>query len=158
MKALVVATLAAAAFAGAGARADASGEQTAAYQLVDSLVSQPRLLAKPWPQMRKAFPAACSKGPDAPDLTCPPMAGVRRLSATASGTGMIDLVLADPVSCEQLYEVISKRLGPGNVEAGNKCTVRWSMQPEGRRVHVRLSRGKKDPGQIHFQMAMEQGP
>lgn len=129
-----------------------------AYQLVESLIKNPRFLEKPWSEMRKAYPAGCSKPDDSPDLTCPFMEGVVRLSATASGSGIVDVVFSDPVTCEGLYDVISRRFGAGQIEGGNKCAATWKLGQWVKRGHLRVSKGKKDPSKIFFQMAIEQGP
>ncbi len=130
----------------------------AAYRLVDGLLKTPRLLQQPWAQMRQAFPAGCSKAADAPELDCPPMEGIARISAVDSGSGMVDVVFTPAISCERLYEVIRQRIGPGRIEGGDKCVARWQLAPAVPRGHVRLSRGKRDPSRVNFQMAIEQGP
>ena len=130
----------------------------AAYQVVENLIKDPAILEKSWPEMRVAFPAGCSNSQDSPELACPSLEGVVRMSATASGTGMVDVVMSDPVQCDRLYEVVSKRFGPGQVEVGNKCASTWKLQWGSKHGHLRLSRGKKDPSKIFLQMAMEQGP
>lgn len=129
-----------------------------AYQLVEGLIKDPRLLEKAWPEMRKAFPIGCNKSDDSPDVICPSINGVIRLSAITSGTGIVDAVFSNPISCDGLYEVISKRFGPGEIENGNKCASTWKLNAWVKRGHVRVSRGKKDPSKIFFQMAIEQGP
>lgn len=134
---------------------DSSG---APYRLVDSLIQDPQLLHKSWPEMRKAFPHGCSQINHDTALNCPPMTGVVSLSATVSSTGIIDIVFSEPVSCEGLLEVIRRRLGSGRAENINSCRFYWVLDPRVPHAYLRLTRFRKDSKKILLQMAIEQGP
>ena len=130
-----------------------------AYRLVEGIIANPKILERPWSEMRKVFPVGCQKKGDDPDLICPPMAGVVELSASDGGLGIIDVVFSDPpVTCERVRAVISKRFGPGKSWKGNGCAAEWSLGGRVKHGYIDLRPNPQDPTKIIFQMAVEQGP
>ena len=130
-----------------------------AYRLVEGIIANPRILERPWSEMRKAFPAGCSRTGDDPRLTCPPMAGVVRLQAQDGGLGTIDAVFSDPpIVCDRMYAIISKRFGPGKSDDGNICSTEWQLSRWVKHGSIALYRASRDPSKIIFFMGIEQGP
>lgn len=130
-----------------------------ALALVDGVIATPQLLSKPWREMKAAFPGGCSQAPESPELNCPPIEGVVRISAMTGGLGLIDIVMTNPISCEEVYEVVQRRYGPGDLpNPSNKCSARWNLSKHIKTGYIRISKGKQDPSKLFLQFGVEQGP
>jgi hypothetical protein len=126
--------------------------------LVDPLVSHPEILTKDWNHIRRVLPVGCFQKAGVRDLNCPPMDGVVRVSVDPGPLGIIDMVLKPPATCDQIYNLVSKRFGKGTVENGDKCYAEWKLNRWVKRGVVNLSPGRKEPSQLYLQFAIEQGP
>ena len=126
--------------------------------LVESLAGHPEVLTKSWRGLRRVLPVACFRSADSRDLSCAPMAGVERISADPGPNGIIDVVLKAPASCDQVYSLMSRHLGKGSLDGGDKCSAEWKLDRWVKRASANLSRGRKDPSLLYLQFAVEQGP
>ncbi|MDE2400041.1 MAG: hypothetical protein KGL90_00040 [Burkholderiales bacterium] len=126
--------------------------------LVESLANHPEVLTKDWAAMRRILPTGCFRNSDSRDLNCPPMEGVVRVSVDPGPTGIVDVVLKFPASCDQIYTLMSRHLGKGFLEDGDKCSAEWKLNRWVKRANANLSRGRKDPSLLYLQFAIEQGP
>jgi hypothetical protein len=126
--------------------------------LVEALVAHPEILTKDWDHMRRVLPVGCFRNEGSRDLSCPPMDGVERISASPGPTGLIDVVLKPPATCNEVYDVVSKRFGKGVLENGDKCYVEWNLRKWVKRSNVNLWPSRKDPSVLFLQFGVEQGP
>lgn len=126
--------------------------------LIGELSAHPEVLTKDWAAMRAALPAGCFRNSNKRDLDCPPMDGVVRVSVDPGPQGIIDLVLKAPATCDQIYDLLSKRFGKGEMENGDKCYAEWKLKKWVKRANVNLAPGRRDPTQLRLQFAVEQGP
>lgn len=129
-----------------------------AYQVIDRVIQDPKVLRLDWAEMSKSFPTQCSKKGAEPELNCPPVEGIREVSVLASGTGLVDWILTRPVTCEELYAVIAKRYGQGKLQDGDKCSADWSLSSSVKGAYIRLSKSRKHADKIFLQFGIEQGP
>lgn len=150
---------------GAGRTASASasmgrtqGGERAVYSLVEKLLSDPRIVKKPWIEMQRAFPDGCQQTPDSTEIICPPMDGVTRISAMASGHGIVELTMTSPVTCEELRAVVVNRFGPSKTTSTNGCSGDWDLSEYMATGYLRVSKGKKDPAKLSLQFGVVQGP
>jgi len=126
--------------------------------LLDALVAHPEILVKDWDHMRTLLPVGCFRNAGTRDLSCPPMDGVERISASPGPSGLIDVVLKPPATCDQVYDVISKRFGKGALENGDKCYAEWKLGKWVKRSNVNMWPNRKDPSRLFLQFGVEQGP
>ncbi|TDM09222.1 MAG: hypothetical protein C4K60_07920 [Ideonella sp. MAG2] len=136
----------------------ATAAAPSAYLVIDRVIQDPKVLRLDWSGMSKSFPAHCSKNGAEPELTCPPVEGIREVSVLSSGTGLIDWVLTRPVTCEDLYALIAKRYGQGTLQDGDKCSVDWNLSKSVKGAYIRLSKSRKQADKIFLQFGIEQGP
>jgi hypothetical protein len=64
--------------------------------LVEVLLAHPEILENDWDHMRRVLPVGCFRNAGSRDLSCPPMDGVERISASPRPSGLIDVVLKPP--------------------------------------------------------------
>lgn len=126
--------------------------------LVESLANHPEVLTKDWAAVRRILPAGCFRNADSRELSCPPMEGVVRVSVDPGPAGIVDVVLMSPANCDQIYTLMSRYLGKGSLEDGDKCSAEWKLNRWVKRANANLSRGRKDPSLLYLQFAIEQGP
>lgn len=126
--------------------------------LVESLTDNPEVLTKDWASIRTVLPAGCLRDANNGSVSCPPTDGVIRMSVVPGPLGLIHIVLQTPATCDALYEVLSQRFGKGELENGDKCYARWKLGKRVKRGNVNLSPGRKNPGELHLQFGIEQGP
>lgn len=129
-----------------------------AYLLVEKLLSDPRIVTRSWKEMRRAFPDGCQQVAGDTEIICPPIAGVTRISAIASGHGIVELTMTSPVTCDGVRAVVVNRFGPSTKNSINGCSADWSLGEYMKTGYLRLSKGKKDPGKVSLQFGVEQGP
>lgn len=126
--------------------------------VVESLASHPEVLNQGWAAARRVFPVGCFQQAGIRELHCPEIEGIVRVSVDPGPRGIIDLVLEAPADCQQIYVLMSRHLGQGVLENGDKCTAEWSLKRWVKRANANISVGRKDPGKIYLQFAVEQGP
>lgn len=130
----------------------------AALALVEGLIKDPRIVERSWSQIQRSLPSGCQKTDDSPDVDCPHIDGVKRISVIALGHGVVDLELTFPLTCEDLRAVVVKRFGPAKKTAANGCSGDWNLQTFMKTGYLRLSKGKKDPAKVSLQFGVDQGP
>ena len=126
--------------------------------LVESLASHPEVLTKDWTGVRRVLPVGCVQNPADRDLSCPPMAGVVRLSVDLGPTGIVDVVLKATANCDQIYTLMSHHFGKGSLDGGDKCNAEWGLNRWVKRARANVSRGRKDPSLLYLQFAVEHEP
>lgn len=126
--------------------------------VVESLASHPEVLTQRWDGLRRVLPVGCFRNSEGRDISCPPMEGVVRISADPGPSSIVDVVLQAPASCDQIYALMSRYLGHGSLEGGDKCSAEWKLDRWVKRASANLSRGRKDPSLLYLQFAVEQGP
>jgi hypothetical protein len=129
-----------------------------AYAAIDRLLTDPRIVEKSWNEIQRAFPEECQQMPDTTEIACPPMLGVTRISVIASGHGIVDILMAAPVTCEEIRAVVVQRFGPAKTTSTNGCSGDWDLSKYMKTGYLRISRGKKDPTKVSLQFGVEQGP
>lgn len=129
-----------------------------AYNMIDRIIQDPKVLRMNWNNMSKAFPKLCTKVGSEPEVICPPIEGLQSISVLSSGTGLIDLVFTHPINCEDIYAVVVKRFGAGKQHADDKCQADWNLNHLVKGAYIRLSKSRKQADKIFFQFAVEQGP
>lgn len=151
--------------ASASAASEASPDQAAlsksgasAYALVEGLIKDPSIVERSWRDIKQALPEGCQQSADSTEVTCPPMDGVTWISVMASGSGIVEVVMTAPVTCEGLRSVVIKRFGSAKTTSANGCSGDWDLRRYMKTGYLRISKGKKDPGKVSLQFGVEQGP
>lgn len=133
-------------------------DEIAAIQLLESLLKDPKIVNKNWQGMKESFPKGCEKSLDRYDLDCPPVEGIARIAASASGHGLIELTFIHPISCGDIRSIITKRFGTAEYSSPNGCSGNWSLSKHLKTGYLRISQGKKDATKTTVQFGVEQGP
>jgi hypothetical protein len=126
--------------------------------LVELLASNPKILTMKWPQIRKLLPADCISKPNDTELSCPSIDGLVSISVTPGPTGVVDLILKPPVTCELLYYLLNKHLGKGKLENGDMCDAEWSLNHWVKKSYATVRSSRKDKNIVFLQFGTEQGP
>jgi hypothetical protein len=126
--------------------------------VVEPLATHPDVLTKDWSGFRRILPLGCFKDAGDRAVKCPLLDGIVRISIDPGPQGIVDVVLNAPADCAQIYALLSKHFGRGSVENGDLCMVEWKLGHWVKHASANLTRGRKDPSQIHLQFAVEQGP
>lgn len=129
-----------------------------AYKLIDGLIKDPRIVEQPWLVMQRAFPDGCQQALNSTEVICPALAGVIRISAMASGHGIVEVGMTSPVTCDELRAVVIRRFGPAQTTSVNGCSGDWDLSQYMKSGYLRISKGKKDPSKVSLQFGVEQGP
>jgi len=125
--------------------------------LVSNLVADPEVLTKSAPQILAALPKGCSLVASGENLDCPPIPGVASISVQPGPLGIVDVIFLPPTTCQEIFTAVASRYGQGKLEEGNSCKATWSLK-KGGKAYIKMAPGKKNPEQIYFQFAIEQGP
>lgn len=129
-----------------------------AYTLVEGLIKDPAIVERSWSDIKRALPEGCQQSADSTEVTCPPIDGVTRISVMASGSGIVEVVMSTPATCEELRSVVIKRFGPAKTTSANGCSGDWDLRRYMKTGYLRIAKGKKDPAKVSLQFGVEQGP
>lgn len=129
-----------------------------ATQLLESLLKDPKIANMTWQEMKESFPKGCKKRHDIYDLECPPIEGITRIAASASGNGLIEITFTPPVACKDIRSIVSKRFGEAEYNSPNGCSGNWNISKQLKRGYLRISQGKRETSNTTLQFGVEQGP
>lgn len=132
--------------------------QTDWQELVELLARNPKILTMDWSHMRQILPVGCFTKPKESELDCPSMEGVVSISVIPGPTGVIDVVLKPPATCELVYNQLSRYLGKGKLTNGDVCDAEWTLSRWVKKAYTTVRSSRKDPKIIYLQFGTEQGP
>lgn len=128
-------------------------------KVIDNLVSQPKLLAKQWQEMKTMLPPGCALQADGSTVECPKISGLAGVTAQPQPPGIINLDVTHPVNCEEVLQVITQRLGPGkSASSTDSCATRWRLDKQLAGAYVRVHQIRSQPGHIAVMIGVSQGP
>lgn len=134
-------------------------DSTETLKAIDHLVSQPKLLAKEWREMKGLLPTSCELLADGSSVECPSITGLAGVTAQAQPPGIISLELMPPINCEEVVQTITKRIGPGTAASRtDSCATKWRLEKQLQGAYVRVHKIKSKPGHIAVMIGVTQGP
>lgn len=133
-------------------------DEGTAYRQIERVLQNPQILTKSSTGILTVYPE-CKWREETGELSCPPAPGIQSITFQAGTAGIIDFELLPPVTCDDLYTLISKKFGAGKlVKSGDPCSAIWNIGKRVKGAYIRISKSRKQPTKIFLQIGIEQGP